>query len=107
MCARGSMRLGRRQRRSRRGGERPLFPPPLRELRHGRRRAAHRRDDGNDCHEFPCADHGPYSSLEEVKQLALIAALPPHHDPPPPLNESSERESWHPDNHEAFFNAIG
>jgi hypothetical protein len=42
-----------------------------------------------------------------LKQLALIAGLPPHHDPPPPLNESSERESWHPDNHEPFFNAIG
>jgi hypothetical protein len=45
--------------------------------------------------------------IEEVKQLALIAALPPHHDSPPPLNESSERESWHPDNHEPFFNIIG
>jgi len=45
--------------------------------------------------------------IEEVKQLALIAALPPHHDPPPPPNESSERESWHADNHEPFFNTIG
>src|SRR5437016_13436878 len=44
--------------------------------------------------------------IEEVKQLALIAALPPHHDPPPPPNESSERESWHADNHEPFFNTI-
>jgi hypothetical protein len=45
--------------------------------------------------------------IEEVKQLALIAALPPHHDPPPLLNESSERESWHADNHDPFFNTIG
>jgi hypothetical protein len=44
--------------------------------------------------------------IEEVKQLALIAALPTHHDPPPPPNESSERESWHDDNHELFFNII-
>jgi hypothetical protein len=44
--------------------------------------------------------------IEEVKQLALIAALPPHHDPPPLLNESSERESWHADNHDPFFNTI-
>src|SRR5205085_1995046 len=45
--------------------------------------------------------------IEQVKQLTLLAALPPHHDPPPPLNESSERESWHADNHEPFFNIIG
>jgi hypothetical protein len=43
---------------------------------------------------------------DEVKQLALIAALPTHHDPPPSPNESSERESWHADNHELFFNII-
>jgi hypothetical protein len=33
--------------------------------------------------------------------------LPTHHDPPPPPNESCERESWHADNHELFFNIIG
>jgi hypothetical protein len=45
--------------------------------------------------------------IEEVKQLALIAALPTHHDPPPPPNESRERESWRANNHETFFNIIG
>ena len=45
--------------------------------------------------------------IEQIEELPLIVCLPTHHDQPPLLNESSERESRHADNHDPFFNSIG
>jgi hypothetical protein len=52
--------------------------------------------------------HGGTVNVAKLPGYCVAAAaLPPHHDPPPLLNESSERESWHADNHDPFFNTIG
>jgi hypothetical protein len=49
----------------------------------------------------------PLFEIEEVKQPALIAAVPTQHDPPPPLKLSTKRNHDWPISSTTFSTSIG